>query len=739
MLDRPEAASQPSGAVRRYRAPARAASDASEASPIDGAAFLAILRRRKWLLLASIVLCPLLCAIAISQLTPRYTATGSLLYDASEDKLRELQSILRVDPVTDAVMASQAEVLRGIPVVEQVASRLNLLANPEFNIRQRPPSWLRRALSTIHRAVVPRRAPPAVELPGPGLEPARSATLQAVRAALVVVPLKASHVLEVSFTAEDPVIAAAAANIAMDYYVKSQLGLKYGAVTKAYQWLRERRDQLRAEVRDQEDAIERYRARNRLVEGMHARLGSEQISLLSENVAHARNALAEAESRLDAASGRAGAAAQAAIAPSVVQLRARHDQLSGQLQSMLGRLGASHPDVLAIRAQLVDVDRTVAAETGRVVAAAEAEVRADRERVETLQRDLGAQQSLIAQDSQAQVPLNAMQRDLDASRSLLQAVLERIEQITQQQSIEAPDAHEISHALIPERPSFPRTVPWMAGATAFGLALGLLLVYVREQTDGTFRCGEEVRTALGMPCLALIPRISRYALSGMSIENYAAKKPRSVLTEQLRTLRAGLLWPDHPRVIAITAARAQEGKTTVTRTLARLAAMNGEHVIVVDCDFRHPASAKRAPGLLDYLRDKAVLTDIIRKDAVTGTDYIAGGKWETNALGLLMSAAMAQLLLTLRQDYDLVLLDTPPSEPITDARIVAGLAEATLLCIRWRHTSRHLALHALERLEEAHANVVGAALTQVDIGVHLRSGYADAEVYHPRYGGYFRE
>jgi capsular exopolysaccharide synthesis family protein len=279
----------------------------------------------------------------------------------------------------------------------------------------------------------------------------------------------------------------------------------------------------------------------------------------------------------------------------------------------------------------------------------------------------------------------------------------------------------------------------MAGATAFGLALGLLLVYVREQTDGTFRCGEEVRTALGMPCLALIPRISRYALSGMSIENYAAKKPRSVLTEQLRTLRAGLLWPDHPRVIAITAARAQEGKTTVTRTLARLAAMNGEHVIVVDCDFRHPASAKRAPGLLDYLRDKAVLTDIIRKDAVTGTDYIAGGKWETNALGLLMSAAMAQLLLTLRQDYDLVLLDTPPSEPITDARIVAGLAEATLLCIRWRHTSRHLALHALERLEEAHANVVGAALTQVDIGVHLRSGYADAEVYHPRYGGYFRE
>ena len=79
------------------------------------------------------LLCPLPAYLAISQLTPRYTATGTLLYDASEYKLRELQSILRVDPITDAVMATQAEVLRGMPVIEQVASRLNLHDNPEFN------------------------------------------------------------------------------------------------------------------------------------------------------------------------------------------------------------------------------------------------------------------------------------------------------------------------------------------------------------------------------------------------------------------------------------------------------------------------------------------------------------------------------------------------------------------------------------------------------------------------------
>ena len=119
-------------------------------------------------------------------------------------------------------------------------------------------------------------------------------------------------------------------------------------------------------------------------------------------------------------------------------------------------------------------------------------------------------------------------------------------------------------------------------------------------------------------------------------------------------------------------------------------------------------------------------------------DFIPCGTNEANALGLLMSVTMVRLLQTLRQDYDLVLLDTPPAEAITDARIVAGMADATLFCVRWRATSRQIALHALERLEDAHANVVGVALTQVDVNVHLRSGHADAEVYHPRYGGMYR-
>jgi polysaccharide biosynthesis transport protein len=422
----------------------------------------------------------------------------------------------------------------------------------------------------------------------------------------------------------------------------------------------------------------------------------------------------------------------------------RQGQLTAQLQSMMGRLGTSHPDVQSLRTQLGEADRALAAEGTRVVAAIEADVRADRQRVATLEEILRDVRTRIEQESQAQIPLNALQRDAEASRALLQAVLERMQQTAQQSSVEAPDAHEISLALPPDKPSFPRTGQWMAASIAFGVVFGLMLVYLFELADHSFRSGDDIRAVLDLPCLALIPRMPRLTLGRISTDDDTARTPFPPFAEQLRALRAGLIRDDRPRVVAVTAARPQEGKTAVTHALARFAAADGERVIVLDCDIRRPSLSPPVhtdvrPGLSDYLQERASLAEVIHNDKATGIDFIPGGTSEAHAHGLPMTGAMARLLQTLRQDYDLVLLDTPPAQAVTDARILAGLADATVLCVRWRSTPRDAALHALELLEEAHANVVGAALTRVDANVHVRSGYADAEVYHPRYGGYFRE
>src|SRR5689334_21238529 len=163
MLDRPGDPGPPPSLSRRARS-GRPVHDG-----LSGAAVLAILRRHKLALFAPMLLIPLLGLLVIGQITPQYTATGTLQYDASEYSLRELQSILRVDPTTEPIMTTQAEILHGMPVVEQVAMRLNLFDNPEFNSTLRPPT-LAQQLNGLLQRLRPA-ASPAEPLVGPQLDP----------------------------------------------------------------------------------------------------------------------------------------------------------------------------------------------------------------------------------------------------------------------------------------------------------------------------------------------------------------------------------------------------------------------------------------------------------------------------------------------------------------------------------------------------------------------------------------
>jgi uncharacterized protein involved in exopolysaccharide biosynthesis/MinD-like ATPase involved in chromosome partitioning or flagellar assembly len=683
--------------------------------------------------------------IAIRHMTPRYTAVGALIYEPSEYKVRQLQSILQTDPTTEAVMASQAEILQSLYIAQRVAERGNLYNNPEFNKSLRPPGLRLRATAWLRWALgMEVDEPPDISGSGPILAADRNATMVAVQASLHASALHFSHVIEVMFTAEDPVVAAAAVNNAMDLYVKDQFAVKHKAVDKATAWLEKRAVDLRVEVRRAEDQMAAYRAANRLTQGMHAGMNAEQISHLTEDLVRARAALASADAKLDAARGRAGADALAAIAPSVVQLRVQLDQLTGQLQAQQSRLGANHPDAESLRRQLAETQRAVTAETTRVVAATESERRAAAEQVAALEQDLRNAQLDADRAAQAQIPLNAIERDAEAARAQLQTVLDSIQQTAQQAAIETSEAHEISQALPPTQPSWPRTVPMLAAAGASGVLLGLLYVYLLHLADTTLRSGEDIRAATGLPCFALLPEINRRARGHLRIDEYVVRRPLTAFSEQVRALRAALwLGANRPRIIAVTAARPNEGKTILTLALGRSARLSGERVIAVECDLRRPSFALRMQGegpagLAELLKGEAALAGVVRHDPVTGMDYLPAGKPGGDLLSLFMSEAMARLLVELRQDYDLVLLDAPPAQAMTEARVVAAIADATLMCVRWRSTPRDVLHLALALLEEAHANVIGCVLTRVDPRAHVRSGYADAEVYHRRYQPYYR-
>ncbi len=185
-----------------------------------------------------------------------------------------------------------------------------------------------------------------------------------------------------------------------------------------------------------------------------------------------------------------------------------------------------------------------------------------------------------------------------------------------------------------------------------------------------------------------------------------ARRPLTVFAEQVRALRASLsLSADRPRVVAVTAARPSEGKSVMTLSLGRSAQVSGERVLAVECDVRQPSFQRRlgrppAPGLMDILRGHIDWQTAVQDDPVTGMHIIPAGKPGGDIPGYFLSDEMRRFLAEVREHYDLVLLDAPPVEAVTEARIAASLADATLLCVRWRSTRDATLLRVVEMLRD---------------------------------------
>ena len=744
MLDKP--ANSPGPAPDAGSGPPRLVPDPQRVLSREGlSGCISAVRQRRKTLLAAIVLVPLCAWLTLQRITPLYTATGSLIYEPSGYKVRELESIVRQDPTTEGMMASQAEILQSLHIAQRVTERGNLFDDPEFNEALSPPGLLHRFQLELRNLLgMETDGAPDDPVYGPVQDPTRDRTMLAVKNRLHASPVRFSHVIEVTFVANDPLKAAAAVNNAMDVYIKDQYAAKHRLVETATELLEKEAGDLRRQVRQAEEKITSYRGEHAMSQGMHAATGNEEITHLAEDLVKAQSERAAANAKLDAARGKAGAEAQAAVAPSVVQLRAQLDQLAGQMQAQRSRLGSAHPDVQSLNRQFAEGQRALNADIARVVAAIDAEQHAAAEQVTTLEGLLNQAKSAAQSADRAQIPLNAMNRDLDAARGQLQAVLERIQQTAQQAAIESSEAHEISEAIPPEHPTFPRTLPTMAASVVAAVFLGLVLVHILQLTDTTLQSGEEVRRLTRVPCLALIPQLGKRELGHLRIHDYVVRRPLTAFAEQIRSLRAGVsLDIDHPQIITVTSARPAEGKSLLTLALGRSAQLGGERVLVIECDLRqgvlqHRLDGLPSPGVADVLRGEFKWREALQDDPLSGMKFIARGKPGGDVLGLFLSDEIRQILVEAREDYDLILLDAPPVEAMTEARVAASLADATLLCVRWRSTQTKTLLHAMEILHDAHAKIIGTVLTRVDPRAHLRSGYADAGVYHRRYKAYFR-
>jgi polysaccharide biosynthesis transport protein len=671
--------------------------------------------RRRWRVIAlCTLLVPGLTGLCLLRMPVAYTATGILLYDPDGAVVPGNPTGPGADTQNqDAVTASQNAVIASLPAARALAAQLNLAGLPEYHSALWPFSLFKHNIASNADAMADQ-----------------------VRRNLAVTVLPGSRILTVSFTSTDPARAAQAANLAMQLYLDHERDDSFASLTDAQSWLETHSADIQAQLNATETQLAQARAAAGIVQGAQASLTTETASRLAASLVEAQADLAMNQARLHSAAGDA-AAANAAIAPNLLPLRKEAADLTAQVQSLAGEYGPDYPDLRTARLQLSAITAEITAETRRELDAAQAEVAADQAEITTLQSALASARTQSQTEDAESAPVRALEQRADAGRDMLRAMTLQADQLAQDASLTKPDARILSAAAQPSTPSTPHRSLILSAALALGLCAGLLLAGLVEALDTSFRSGEEIRNELGLSCFALLPEIA-------SPQQAAIDAPFSLFAEQLRTLRTGLgLSRGESKIIAITAARPGEGKTTLTIAFARTLAASGLRVLAIDGDIRQPSfdpvfHAAGAAGLTDHLAGLATLDDILRPDDLSPLTIIAAGTQAQAALTLFLSAALPECLAALRPRFDVILLDVPPAFALAEGRVLAHLADAALLCVRWGKTPRRVVLAAITLLQEAKVTLAGAALTRVDVKAHGSSGFADAEVYQPRYGGYFR-
>lgn len=335
------------------------------------------------------------------------------------------------------------------------------------------------------------------------------------------------------------------------------------------------------------------------------------------------------------------------------------------------------------------------------------------------------------EEAQLRDEQNALRADIAAQRQALQA--QRASYNAQLGQLQLASnltrtggAQLVSEAEVPIDPVSPKPLRNAILAFVVGLLLGVGLAFLRDYLDESIRTREDVERATGgrLDVLTAIPVVSQWK-EGDKPMLVAATDPSSPASEAYRSLRTSIqfLGLDHPiKVLQFTSAAAAEGKTTTLANLAVTFAQADRRVLVVCCDLRKPRihefyGLRNTVGFTSVLLGQVPLHEgVQRVPDIPGLSLLASGPPPPNPAELLGSTRVQELFVRMRDMYDIILVDSPPVLPVTDAAILAGLSDATVVVATANRTGRRDLHRTVEELAAVRAHVVGGVLNGVSSG-----------------------
>ncbi len=677
---------------------------------------------RRWMLIAAVAAVAFALAFTLFMIQPpQYSATALVMMSGGgEQAPGPQQPTGRPDtPASGAVVDSQLEVLRSNMLTGRLVDALGLMNDPEWNAALDDPEA------------------PAADDQSPAAQAYRSeaheAVVKAVGGAITVRRRGLTYAAEVQATSQSPERAAAMANHLVELFQRYQIEARIESAARANVWLSTRLEELRTDVQGKENEVEQYRSSTGLVSTQGALLIEQQITDAQAALNQARGDLAERQARytqlqdLITQGGSPDTIATVLNSVVITQLRSQEATVARRQADFETRYGEAHPALANVRAEREDIRNQINAEIRRIQIGMRNDVDIANARVAQSQATLDALRLQLAGGGAEMVRLRELEREAAAARTVYESFLQRAHELADQGTINTAPAELISAAAVPNEKSSPRLSISLVLSLALGLGLGLAAAFLAEALDDGFASSEDVERRTGAPALASIPQVRRSELRQSSTTTqhpaaYMIERQMSAFTEAFRVLRTTILFAagqPKTQVVAITSALPNEGKTTVSLCLARVSALSGQRVLLIDCDLRR-RSVKEVldiepdVGLLQVLSGETTWRQAIYLDEASGMCVLPVSGSGFTPKEIFGAEDMSRLIAELRGSFDLIVLDCAPVLAVAETRVAASKADAVVIVSRWQKTPMRAVRAALQQLHDAGANIRGVALNGVD-------------------------
>ncbi|KQO54252.1 exopolysaccharide biosynthesis protein [Sphingomonas sp. Leaf257] len=544
-----------------------------------------------------------------------------------------------------------------------------------------------------------------------------------ILARMDVEPERMSRLVEISFTSPDPELSKRVVDAWSTNFIQSTLERRYSATSYARNFLEERLKQLRIRIDESERALVNYASQQNIVNIPGSTDSNGQTtgerSLVVDDLANLNRELAQATAERVAAESRlnsGGATKEQLDNTANSTLRTKRAELAADYARMLQQFDPAYPPAKALQAQIRSIDAALRGEGSRVDAVLRATYQASLSREQQLTSQVNKLTGRVLDFRRRSIQYNILQREVDTNRQLYDALLQRYKEIGVAGGVGVNNIAVVDDAELPVAPDRPRPLFNMALALFAGLVVGAALAIVFEQIDEGLTDPIEVEEVLGLPLIGVTPKLPN------DKPVVALDDPKSILTEAYASIVANLGFATShgiPRTLAITSARAAEGKSSTSYAIARSIARTNRSVLLIDADMRSPSvhALLEKPldqGLSNFLAGANDIDRLIRPTEIAGLSIISAGPQPPSTPELLSGDRLRALLEQMGDRFDHIVLDLPPVMGLADAPLIASQVEGTLVITAAHSTHKNVARIAIGRLRSAHAHMLGVVLTMFD-------------------------